>query len=54
MYNGIHVGYIERGQAAFITPWIEKGVEFACTVNEMKAIKNNLHPVVTLTPVEAE
>lgn len=52
-YNGAHIGYIERGQAAFIAPWMDQGVEYSCTVTELCEKKNNLHPLVSLKPVEA-
>lgn len=53
-YNEHHIGYIERGQAAFLAPHMDAGTEYTCTVDEMMEIKNNLHPVCTLTPVPSE
>lgn len=53
MYGEDHIGYIERKQAMFISPWMDQGVKFSCVADEFRQVKNNLHPVVTLRPVNA-
>lgn len=52
LYEGEHIGYIERGQAMFIAPWMDQGVKYSCMAEEFVQKKNNLHPVVNLTPIE--
>lgn len=52
MYNLEHVGYVERGQAAFIAPHIDAGVEFCCFVMDKFFKKNNWYPVTIWVPVE--
>ena len=53
LFEGEHIGYIERGQAMFISPWMDQGVEYTCVADEFIEQKKNLHPVVTVAPVEA-
>lgn len=53
MYEGEHIGYIERGQAMFISPWMDQGVAYTCTATEFRQVKNNLHPIVTIEPADA-
>jgi HIRAN domain len=50
LYQNQHIGYIERKQAMFIAPWIDQGKEYGCRVDELRAVKKNLHPVVTVYP----
>lgn len=52
MYEGTHVGYIEAGQAAFISPWMDQGHAFEARVERMEQRRNNLHPICTVAPVE--
>jgi len=52
MYDGEHIGYIERKQAMFVAPWMDQGVKYTCVADNFIQVKNNLHPVVTLTPDE--
>jgi len=52
LYEGHHIGYIEARQAMFISTWIDQGVEYLCVVTDLEERKNNLHPIVTLTPAE--
>ncbi len=54
MYAGEHIGYIERGQAAFIATYMDDGVKYSCVAEEFRQVKNNLHPVVTVAPVDDE
>ena len=51
-YQGEHIGYIERGQAAFISPQIDAGQYYSCTVDGMQQKGKNLHPKCTLAPAE--
>lgn len=53
LYNFTHVGYVERGQAAFISPWIDNGTEFKAVVTDRETRGKNIHPIVTFTPVES-
>lgn len=43
----IHIGYIERGQAAWITPLLETGTA-TCTVTRTEVRRNNVHPIVEI------
>lgn len=54
IYQGEHIGYIEAAQAMFIAPWIDQGVPYRCTVQELEPRRNNLHPICTLTPADTE
>ena len=50
-YDDTHIGYVERDRAAFIAPWLDQGVEFTCTCEELEVRKNNLHPICTIAAV---
>jgi len=50
LYQGEHIGYIERGQAAFISPQIDAGQKYQCTVNDLVHKGRNLHPSCTIEP----
>ena len=52
LYDGEHIGYIERKQAMFIAPWMDQGHEYTAVADEFRQIKNNLHPIVRVMPVE--
>jgi len=54
MYQGEHIGYIERGQAAFISPQIDDGQKYICTVDDMIQRGRNIHPLCTIAPAEEE
>ena len=50
-----HMGYIERGQAAFIAPWIDEGHAFTVTVtHSVSGQRGNVHPVVTFFPIDED
>lgn len=49
LYNGIHIGYVERGQAAFISHYIDEGNPASCSVHRMEKRKNNIHPICSIT-----
>lgn len=44
-YGDQHIGYVERRQAMFISPWIDQGWTATCTVEDLRQKKNNLHPI---------
>ncbi len=50
LYDGEHIGYVERKQACFLAPWMDQGVNYTCVAYEFRQVKNNLHPVVTIKP----
>lgn len=52
LYDGEHIGYIERGKAMFLSPWLDQGAEYICTVTELRQSGKNIHPVVLLEPIE--
>ena len=52
MYQDEHIGYIERGQAAFISPRIDDGQPYRAIVNDFQQKGRNLHPVCTIEPYE--
>lgn len=52
LYDDEHIGYIERKQAMFIAPWMDMGHEYTAVAGEFRQIKNNLHPIVSVQPVE--
>lgn len=43
-----HIGYIERGQAAWISPLIDDGATATAEVTGVEQRKNNLHPVLVI------
>lgn len=48
----LHVGYVERGSAAWIAPRLDEGLEVeSCTVESLEPMArgNNLQPIVTIT-----
>jgi hypothetical protein len=53
MYDGEHIGYVERQQAMFIAPWMDQGVEYACIATEFREHNRNLYPIVTIEPADA-
>ena len=52
LYKGQHIGYIERGQAAFIAQHMDAGKTFTCTVDELEVRRNNLHPICTIESID--
>lgn len=49
MLNDIHLGYIERGQACWISPYMDEGGEPTCTVMRLETRRNNVHPILEIT-----
>lgn len=45
IYGDTHIGYVERKQAMFISPWLDQGWNGVCEVTDLRLLKNNLHPV---------
>lgn len=45
LYHDTHIGYIERGQAAFIAAYMDDGWVPTCTVTRLEQRRNNLHPI---------
>lgn len=54
MYNLEHMGYVERGQAAFIAPHLDDGVEYRCTVTDKIFEKNNWFPITFWVPAVSD
>lgn len=52
LYQGDHIGYIEVSQACYISPWIDQGIDYLCVCQDLEMRKQNLHPIVLLTPAE--
>ena len=50
--GSIHIGYIERGQAAWLSPWLDQDVSYNCVVQELMTHRNTIYPLVDLTPAE--
>jgi hypothetical protein len=48
LVEDMHIGYIERGQAAWISPLIDDGDEATAVVTGHEERKNNLHPVLRI------
>lgn len=49
-YENQHIGYIESSTACFLSPWLDEGHEYTCTVTDLIEQKNNLYPAVSLEP----
>jgi hypothetical protein len=52
LYDGEHIGYIEKQVAMFLAPWLDQGAVYTCIANDFRQNRNNVHPIVTLEPVE--
>lgn len=44
----MHIGYIERGQAAWLAPYMDDGEEPTAIVVGHEEIKNNTHPLLDI------
>lgn len=49
--GGMHIGYIERGQAAWLSGHIDEGAEYIGTVEEIQSTAKAIYPVLTLRAV---
>lgn len=48
LVGDMHIGYIERGQAAWITPLLEEGAAATAVLTHHEEVKNNIHPILTI------
>jgi hypothetical protein len=48
MLEDLHLGYIERGQAAWISPLLDDGSEATATVTHIEQRGKNHHPILTI------
>jgi hypothetical protein len=55
LHNGLHMAYIERGQAAFISTYLDSGVAYRAFVSS-KDIDNhgNEIPLITFEPISTD
>lgn len=44
----MHIGYIERGQAAWISPLIDEGGVATARVTGHEEVKRNVHPLLSI------
>ena len=49
LVEDMHIGYIERGQAAWISPLLDDGDTASATFTHHEEVKRNLHPVLTIS-----
>jgi len=54
IFNNQHIGYIEASQAMYIAPWMDDGWQFTCTVVDLEARRNNLHPICRVEPINSD
>jgi hypothetical protein len=45
----LHIGYIERGQAAWISSLVDEGASATARFTHHEEVKRNLHPIVHIT-----
>jgi hypothetical protein len=50
LYEGQHIGYLEKDVAAFLAPELDEGATFTCTVIDLVSERNNLYPVCQILP----
>lgn len=48
LVEDIHIGYIERGQAAWISPLMDEGGTATATITGHETRKNNVHPLLEI------
>ena len=48
--GGAHLGYIERGQAAWISGHMEEGANYVAVVDRVVPFKNTIHVVCNVEP----
>jgi len=49
IFSDIHIGYIERGQAAWISPLLDEGNVASVKMVKKEIRRNNLHPILDIT-----
>ena len=53
MFEGQHIGYVERGQAAWISPIIDEGATATAVITGFLQKGKNKHPVLEITTFDA-
>ena len=48
LVEDMHIGYIERGQAAWISPLLDEGATAVPEFDRLETHGNNVHPVLTI------
>ena len=48
LHGVVHIGYIERGQAAWISPLLDEGRSATAAVTSMEMRGKNLHPILLI------
>lgn len=48
LIEDFHIGYIERGQAAWISPLMDDGETASASFTHHAEVKNNIHPILTI------
>jgi HIRAN domain len=48
MFEDQHIGYIERGQAAWISPLLDEGMTAVATMTHTEMRGKNLHPILEI------
>lgn len=51
MGGGMHIGYIERQQAVWISGHIDEGAVYEAMVEDIQSSSKTFYPIVTLRPV---
>lgn len=54
LLEDLHLGYIERGQAAWISPLLDEGATAETTVTHLEQRKNNIHPILQIEVTESD
>lgn len=54
LYKGEHIGYIEATVAGFVSPLIDEGAKYSCTVQALEPRGRSLHPICILRPSQTE
>lgn len=49
--NGHHMAYVERGQAAFISSYLDAGHAFECVVTGKEEFRGRPTPIVSFLPL---
>lgn len=54
LHNGLHVAFIERGQAAFISAYLDDGVPYFAEVTGEAYERDHRVPLITFFPIDAK
>ena len=49
-YGEHHIGYVERGQAAFLAPQMDDGTSYSCMMVDRVFENKNSYPLCTIAP----